>query len=918
MKKLLSAITAAAMVASMVSVVTPVAVSAADTTKGFSIKTYDPQNPSAASGKNSITINKGDIPADGLVIPTAVYYSEGTVNTTDSLLVSLTTDSKDISFKYYDPGLDSYFDEAKTYTLGGVEFKTDRYISWAGFCKSARAGYKPAGEYVFGLDSSQSAAKTDNYFLGCSWMNKGVDYAWAGDSSDAYPFYVFETKLSPNIKAGTYKVTYCDYNTDASGVNDNPCPMVEGDGTRYTLAAKNGDKQLKTEEFTINVVEPGQTVTTTQAPTTQTPVTQASTTTATPTVTDVPVSGDVKFTFVDDKGNNTVKVESGKAASIDVDVNIDAGTNPVSALDVQFKTSNGLKVTDILDSTNAFAGKTVSTNIAELRANYATLKGDTPLTADNGKAAFMLTVEVPAGTPDGTYTVDFAQCKIFKDNTKFNYEVGVNPLKIVVGDGGTVVEPGTTTPVVTTAPRTTMAPTVTTAVNPNAPVKFAFVDTDGKSSIKLDKGVAKSIDLDVNIEAGTNPISALDVQFKLSNGLKMTEILDSSNAFSGKTVSTNLSELRANYATLKGDTPLTADNGKAAFMITIDVPATLAEGTYTVDFAQCKIFKDNTKFNYETGVTPYTITIGNGGTSDVTTPAVETTATTTTKTTSVVTQPTVGDVNFKFVDANGNSTANVESGKGGSFDIDVNIEAGTNPISALDVQFKLTSGLKMTEILDSSNAFSGKTVSTNLSELRANYATLKGDTPLTADNGKAAFMITVEVPAGTPDGTYTVDFSQCKIFKDNTKFNYAVGVTPFTITVGNQTTTSKETVTTTTKETTTAKTTTTVTETTPVTTTDVTPGAKLNVTLWGDTNCNGEVNVADVVVLNRLLNDPSYVVKHPTTKADVTAQGKVNADVVAPQSKDGKGIDPKTVKLTAADSEAIAMYILEKGSLPTD
>ncbi len=129
MKKLLSAITAAAMVASMVSVVTPVAVSAADTTKGFSIKTYDPQNPSAASGKNTITIDKKDIGADGYVIPTAVYYSEGTVNTTDSLLVSLTTDSKDISFKYYDPGLDSYFDEAKTYTLGGVEFKTDRYIS---------------------------------------------------------------------------------------------------------------------------------------------------------------------------------------------------------------------------------------------------------------------------------------------------------------------------------------------------------------------------------------------------------------------------------------------------------------------------------------------------------------------------------------------------------------------------------------------------------------------------------------------------------------------------------------------------------------------------------------------------------------------------------------------------------------------
>ena len=270
MKKLLSAATSLVMAATMVAAAVPVAVNAADTTKGFSIKTYDAENPSAASGKNTITINKNDIGADGYVIPTAVYYSEGTVNTTDSLLVSLTTDSKDISFKYYDPGSDAYFDSAKSYELGGVTFTTDRYISWAGFCKSARTGYKPAGEYVFGIDSSQSAAGTDNYFLGCSWMNKGVDYAWAGATSDAYPFYVFETKLSSNIKPGTYHVTYCDYNTDASGVNDNPCPMVEGDGSRYTLKAQNGDKQLKTEELTIVVKGDNEvTTTTTQAPVTQ-------------------------------------------------------------------------------------------------------------------------------------------------------------------------------------------------------------------------------------------------------------------------------------------------------------------------------------------------------------------------------------------------------------------------------------------------------------------------------------------------------------------------------------------------------------------------------------------------------------------------------------------------------------------------
>ena len=907
MKKLISAATSLVMAATMVAAAIPVAVSAADTTKGFSIKTYDPKNPSAASGKNTITIDKKDIPAGGYVIPSALYYSEDTVNTTDSLLVSLTTNSKDISFKYYDPGSDSYFDSAQSYELGGVAFTTDRYISWAGFCKSARTGYKPAGEYVFGLDSSQSAAGTDNYFLGCSWMNKGVDYAWAGEKSDSYPFYVFETVIPQSIEKGTYKVTYCDYNTDASGVNDNPCPMVEGGGSRYTLKAANGDKQLKTEDLTIIVTDGDTPIETT---TTTAPVVTQATTTTQPVVTNVPVSGDVKFAFVDtETGSSNVSLKSGEGKKFDIDVNIEAGTNPISALDVQFKASNGISISAIEDSAMAFPGKTVSTNLAELRANYATLKGDTPLTAENGKSAFMISVDVPAGTPDGTYTVDFAQCKIFKDNTKFNYETGATPFTIKIGDGGTVVPP------VTTQPTTTKAPTVTTTVAPsNAPVKFTFADTDGNSTKKLKVGESAKIDLDVNIEAGTNPISALDVQFKTSDGIKVSAIEDSAMAFSGKTVSTNLAELRANYATLKGDTPLTADNGKSAFMLSIEVPATLTAGTYTVDFAQCKIFKDNTKFNYEVGVTPYTIVVGDA---PITTTEAPVTQPTTTSTTPVVTAaPTQGDVNFKFVRAeDGASTINIaDTSKATSIDVDVNIEAGTNPISALDVQFKKSNGINITAIEDSAMAFSGKTVSTNLSELRANYATLKGDTPLTADNGKSAFMISVEVPAGTPAGTYTVDFAQCKIFKDNTKFNYEVGVTPLTIVVGTVTETTTEVTTTTTKEVTT---TTVVTE--PTTTTTVpTPGTKLDVTVWGDTNCDGVVNVADVVVLNRLLNDPSYIVKNPTTKADVTAQGKVNADVVAPQSKDGKGIDPSTVKLTAADSEAIAMAILELGSIPKD
>ncbi len=51
MKKLISAVTSLCMAASMVSAVVPATVGAADSTKGFSIKTYNIDTTSADNGK---------------------------------------------------------------------------------------------------------------------------------------------------------------------------------------------------------------------------------------------------------------------------------------------------------------------------------------------------------------------------------------------------------------------------------------------------------------------------------------------------------------------------------------------------------------------------------------------------------------------------------------------------------------------------------------------------------------------------------------------------------------------------------------------------------------------------------------------------------------------------------------------------
>ena len=631
MKKLISAVTSLCMAATMVSAVVPATVGAADSTKGFSIKTYDAANPSAASGKSEVTIDKKDIPADGYVLSSALYYSEATDNSTGSLLVGLTTDSKDIQLKLYDPA-GSYASEKKEYTLGGVTFTTDSYISFAGYCKSARSGYKAGGKYVLANEPSQSAAKTDNYYIGCSWMNNGADYAWAGEASDSYPFYVFDTIIPQSIEAGTYKVMFCDYNTDTTGVNDNPSPMVEAGGSRFTKK----DGNLKLSELTINVTDGGTTpATTTKAdePKTTT-TTKADEPKTTTTKADTPVEkSDVNFTFVDENGNSTVKIESGKGAEIPVDVLIDAGDNKISALDVNFKLSDGIKLAEILDGANAFPKSTVSGNVEKLHANYTTLDGDATVNAKNGESAFMLTINVPAGTPDGTYTVSFGdQIQVFKDNTKFNYGTSVKPLTIEVGNGGGSSAVGTTTtkkdePAVTT---TTKADTPIS----NADVKFSFVDEKGSNAVTVASGKGAEIPVDVIIEAGDNKISALDVDFKLTKGIELAEILDGANAFPKSTVSGNVEKLHANYTTLDGDATVNAKNGESAFMLTIKVPAGTPDGTYTVDFGeQVQVFRDNTKFNYSTSSTPLTITVGEPSVVTTTTkdePKVTTTTTVTT------------------------------------------------------------------------------------------------------------------------------------------------------------------------------------------------------------------------------------------------------------------------------------------------
>nr|5N5P_B Chain B, Putative cellulosomal scaffoldin protein [Ruminococcus flavefaciens FD-1]5N5P_D Chain D, Putative cellulosomal scaffoldin protein [Ruminococcus flavefaciens FD-1] len=78
--------------------------------------------------------------------------------------------------------------------------------------------------------------------------------------------------------------------------------------------------------------------------------------------------------------------------------------------------------------------------------------------------------------------------------------------------------------------------------------------------------------------------------------------------------------------------------------------------------------------------------------------------------------------------------------------------------------------------------------------------------------------------------------------------------------------------------------------------------------VWGDVNCDGDVNVADVVLLNKWLNNNADYA--------MTDQGKVNADCFNPQDANGGAVDASKVDLTKTDSDAIIKSVVHLITLP--
>jgi hypothetical protein len=363
-------------------------------------------------------------------------------------------------------------------------------------------------------------------------------------------------------------------------------------------------------------------------------------------------------------------------------------------------------------------------------------------------------------------------------------------------------------------------------------------------------------------------------------------------------------------------------------------------GTYTIDFCEygapendnnrsCNINTfDGTDFNKKVGnleLKPLTITIegdvatttSNEATTTTTT-ATTTAPVTTTTTTTQGEQPQLGDYNFIFPKDNiddliaANDEMHIEDNGDGTltYYMDVAVDV---PDTDLVAAIKLTPGSMSVPAGVTYDGFEVTSYATSMKagwEKTGDYLYLKtlkgGSEPdyLIEDEPIITLRFVVDkdfegtVPVTMDAGIVCVQLED----ENHTKVEHDATIVAGSFTKGSaaETTTSTEEVTTTTsKETTTTTNEVTTTTTSKVTTTTTTTTAEPGTLLYGDTNCNGVVNIADVVVLNKWLNDASsYAMKD---------QGKINADCC--DAKGGEGLD-------ASDSKAIIQSIVHLVKLP--
>ncbi len=493
MKKLISAASALAMAASMAGAVIPFTTGAADATKGFELRAFT----NKAGEVVSTNISTEEINAGDVTIPIAVYVNEKT-NDSKSIVAQWTVDSKDgdasnanVTFAPIISGT-QYFDSPRTVTLAdGSTVETDLTIGFSGTITAGKKGTtfdESSSNYGYNTADKQVSWNCPNAWGSVVWVTPNGGYTWTGETSDAFPIFVFEATFKKGTPAGTYSINFLEA-VDDSGV---PATYFEA-GTptvKHTVEKKNID--LKGIDIVIgDAATPGTTtatpkpITTAQNPPTTTAATTAapnpSTTTIwagegelqpSPIVTDEHGVEEVNDKFIVRGKKYTAK----PGEDIEVAFEVDTGDSYVSTMRTEFADLPAGITVEMKDFTcyaDADLHKWEFMNGFSYQIKTLTKAGNDPAklldkdTSDDlNNDVMQVIAHIPDDIAPGTYNIAmkfFEVCEygqVTADHEISMFNAITYPAQIVIeGDA-----PGTTT--AKNPPATTAAPTTAKGDNP--------------------------------------------------------------------------------------------------------------------------------------------------------------------------------------------------------------------------------------------------------------------------------------------------------------------------------------------------------------------------------------------------------------------------------------------------------------------
>ncbi|MDO4864455.1 MAG: hypothetical protein Q4A05_09825, partial [Ruminococcus sp.] len=458
MKKLISAAASLAMAASMVSSAVPFVTGAADSSKGFELRTF-----LDVDGKEvSSTISADAISAGAVTVPVGLFLTEGT-NDSQTLSAQFTVKSSDgdasntyVTFKKHQAGSD-YFKSAQSVSLkDGSSGSTKSLIGFAGkIVNDDEDGdyFSPTVTGQCFAEPKSDSANTPNAFgsIAMTGPTSGT-YTWSGDKSDSYPVYVVDVIFAKDTPAGTYTIDFCDYAPDAD-YPDNMSNMIETAGGKMTT--KNSKLTLKSLDITVGGTPSGTTATTTATPeatTTHAKTTQGGTT---------PLNYEVDEKFIVKPEDATVEA----GGTVNINIMCENGSDRKAGQFIAQVIDENLPIEGATATMTSVRCSAVATKpeYKEINGTWYcdTLDSGEPQEIDTSKAVAKFAITVPADATPGVYEWKLDRFHVVEngyDAIEFDAVLATGKLEVTGGAGGTT----TTEPDVTT---TETEPT-TTATEP--------------------------------------------------------------------------------------------------------------------------------------------------------------------------------------------------------------------------------------------------------------------------------------------------------------------------------------------------------------------------------------------------------------------------------------------------------------------